>query len=147
MPRSRLKHLISRALILLSVSADKVHVSQPFMKIDITSDRINQIFLVFHIVINFVNAVAFWAILESISGFKPSSVTIFMMVWTRYPFIRTVHASCDGMERDGLRHASLSKTRHMKIFFWVMLRKGYGSLYKASTKEERRQQKAKRRER
>ena len=77
MPRSRLKYLISRALILLSVSADKAHVSQAHRKMDITNDRINlilelmDIFLFFHIVFNFVNAVVFWAIFESISVSNP----------------------------------------------------------------------------
>ena len=32
------------------------------------------------------------------------------------------------------------------FFYWVMLRKGFDGLYKAPTKEERRKQKAKRRE-
>ena len=44
--------------------------------------------------------------------------------------------------------SSLERTSHHFFFFlWVMLGKGHGGLHKAPTKEERRKQKAKRRDR
>ena len=67
------------ALILLSVSAFRVHDSQAYRKIDMTKERsilileLIPMFLLFQIGLSLVRAAVVWAILESISGFDPSS--------------------------------------------------------------------------
>ena len=62
MPRSFLRHLISKPCILLSVSAVSVQDSQAYRNMDMTRDRINlifelsAIFLSFQMVLSFVSA-------------------------------------------------------------------------------------------
>ena len=81
-PRSLRKHLISTALILLSVSAVRVQDSHAYRKTDMTNEGISLIlelmvmFLLLHIGLSLVSVVVVWAILERISGFDPSSVMI-----------------------------------------------------------------------
>ena len=72
-------HLISMACILCS-SAVKIHDSQAFRKMDVTWQRIicilklREMLLSFQISLNLVHANVICAILESISGLKPSSL-------------------------------------------------------------------------
>ena len=82
MPRSFLKHLISMACILFSVSAVNVQDSQAYRNMDMTRERISlifelsAIFLSFQMVLSLVSAAVAWAILARISGLDPSSVMI-----------------------------------------------------------------------
>ena len=68
------------ACILLWSSAVRVHDSQAYRKMDVTRKCISlilelrEIFLSFQTGLSFVNAAVVCAILESISGLKPSSV-------------------------------------------------------------------------
>ena len=70
------------ALILLSVSVFIVHDSQAQRKIDLTKERSSVIlelivmFLLFQMGLSLVRAAVVWAILDSISGFDPSSEII-----------------------------------------------------------------------
>ena len=69
------------ACILLWSSAVRIHDSQAHRKIDVTRERISlilelrEILLPFQTAFNLVNAAVVCAILESISGLGPSSVT------------------------------------------------------------------------
>ena len=77
-----LKHLVSMACILFCRSAERVHVSDAYRKMDMTRERISLIFeltvmfLSFHKGFNLVSAAVVCAILASISGLEPSSVII-----------------------------------------------------------------------
>ena len=76
------KHLISMACILFCRSAERVHVSEAYRKMDMTRERISVIFeltvmfLSFHKSFNLISAAVVCAILASISGSEPSSVII-----------------------------------------------------------------------
>ena len=76
------KHLISMACILFCKSAEWVHVSEAYRKMDMTRERISLIFeltvmfLSFHKGFNLVSAAVVCAILASISGLEPTSVII-----------------------------------------------------------------------
>ena len=76
------KHLISMACILFCRSAERVHVSEAYRKMDMTRGRISLIFeltvmfLSFHKGFNLVSAADICAILASISGLELSSVII-----------------------------------------------------------------------
>ena len=69
---------ISRAWILLSISALKIQLSQAQRKVDKMSVRINlaleasEMFLSLHMIFSLERAAVVWAILERISGFDPS---------------------------------------------------------------------------
>ena len=69
------------ACILLWSSAVRVHDSQAYRKMDVTRERISrflelrEILLSFQTGFSLVNAAVVFAILESISGFEPSSFT------------------------------------------------------------------------
>ena len=82
MPRSFLRHLISMACILFSVSAVNVQDSQAYRNMDMTRERISlifelsAIFLSFQMVLSLASAAVAWAILARISGLDPSSVMI-----------------------------------------------------------------------
>ena len=82
MPRSFLRHLISMACILLSVSAVNVQDSQAYRNMDMTRERISlifelsAIFLSFQMVLSLASAALAWAILARISGLDPSSAMI-----------------------------------------------------------------------
>ena len=82
MPRSFLRHLISMACILLSVSAVSVQDSQAYMNVDMIREHISlifelsAIFLSFQMVLSFASAAVAWAILARISGLDPSSAMI-----------------------------------------------------------------------
>ena len=75
------RHLISMACIFLWSSAVRVHDSQAYRKIDVTRERISRILELRETLLSFqsgfklVNAAVVCAILESISGLEPSSVT------------------------------------------------------------------------
>ena len=75
MPRSFLRHLISMACILLSVSAVSVQYSQAYMNMDMTREP-SAIFLSFQMVLSLASAAVAWAILSSYSGLDPSSAMI-----------------------------------------------------------------------
>ena len=70
------------ACILLSVSAVSVQDSQAYRNMDMTRERISQIFelsaifLSFQMVLSWASAAVAWAILARISGLDPSSVMI-----------------------------------------------------------------------
>ena len=70
--------LISRAWILLSISAVKVQLSQAYRKVDKVSVRISltleasEMFLSLHMIFSLERASVVWAILERISDFDPS---------------------------------------------------------------------------
>ena len=74
-------HLISMAHILLCSCAVRVHDSQTYKKMGVTRERSNHILemremlLLFQTGFNFFNAAVVCAILESVSGLKPSSYT------------------------------------------------------------------------
>ena len=74
----------------------RVHDSQAYRKIDVTRERISRIlelremFLSFQTGFNLVNAAVVCAILESISGFEPSSV----ITEPRYLKLVTVSLIC-----------------------------------------------------
>ena len=73
------KHLISMACILFCRSAERVHVSETYIKMDITRERISlifELFLSFHKGFNLVSAAVVCAIRASMSGLEPSSVII-----------------------------------------------------------------------
>ena len=82
MPRSFLRHLISMACILFSVSAGNVQDSQAYRNMDMTRERISlifelsAIFLSFQMVLSLASAAVAWAILARISGLDPSSAMI-----------------------------------------------------------------------
>ena len=77
MPRSFLRHLISMACILFSVSAVNVQDSQAYRNMDMTRERISLIFeLSFQMVLSLASTAVAWAILAKISGLDPSSVMI-----------------------------------------------------------------------
>ena len=69
------------ARILLWSSAVRVHDSQAYRKMDVTSERISRIFKLGEMLLSFqsgfslVNVAVACVILESISGLEPSSVT------------------------------------------------------------------------
>ena len=69
------------ACILLWSSTVKVHDSQAYRKMDVTRERISRILELREVLLSFqtgfrlVNAAVVCAILESISGLEPSSVT------------------------------------------------------------------------
>ena len=92
MPRSFLRHLISMACILLSVSAVSVQYSQAYRNMDMTRERINLIFelsvifLSFQMILSFSSAAVGWAILARISGLDPSSVIIAPRYYKDTPF-------------------------------------------------------------
>ena len=91
-PRSLRKHLISNACILLSMSAVMVHVSHAYKNMDMARERISLIlelmamFLSFQMTFSLVTAAVVWAVLDSTSGWDPSSDTIA----PRYLKLRTV---------------------------------------------------------
>ena len=70
------------ACILIWSSAVRVHDSQEYWKTDVTKEHISrilelrEILLSFQTGFNLVDAAVVYAILESISGFEPSSVII-----------------------------------------------------------------------
>ena len=74
--------LISKACILLFNSAVRVHVSQVYSKIDMTSARISlilffrEMLLFFHICFSLAIAAKVCAIFERISDFDPSSDSV-----------------------------------------------------------------------
>ena len=76
------KHLISMACVLFYRSAERVHVSEAYIKMDMTRERISLIFeltvmfLSFHQGFNLVSAAVVRAILASISSLEPSYVII-----------------------------------------------------------------------
>ena len=76
------KHLISMAYIHFCRSAERVHVSEAYRKMDMTRERIGLIFeltvmfLSFHKGFNLVSDAVVCAILASISGLEPLSVII-----------------------------------------------------------------------
>ena len=78
-------YLISKACVLFSSSAAKVHDSQAYRNMDMTRKRISFTFdprdmlLSLHIGLRFVRAVVACAIRERTSGFEPSSETIATM--------------------------------------------------------------------
>ena len=82
MPKSFLRHLISMACTLLSVSAGSVQDSQAYRNMDMTRERISlifelsAIFLSFQMVLSLASAAVAWAILARISGLDPSSAMI-----------------------------------------------------------------------
>ena len=82
MPSNFLRHLISMACILLSVSAVRVQDSQAYRNMNMTRERISlifelsAIFLSFQMVLSLASAAVAWAILVRISGLDPSSVMI-----------------------------------------------------------------------
>ena len=69
MPMSFLRHLISMACILLSVSAVSVQDSRAYRNMDMTTERmrlifeLSAIFLSFQMVFSIANAAVVWAIL------------------------------------------------------------------------------------
>ena len=73
MPRSFLRHLISKACILFSVSAVNVQDSQAYRNMDMTRERISlifelsAIFLSFQMVLSLASAAVAWAILARMS--------------------------------------------------------------------------------
>ena len=79
MPRSFLRHLISMACILFSMSAVNVQDLQAYRNMDMTRERISlifelsAIFLSFQMVLSLASAAVAWAILARISGLDPSS--------------------------------------------------------------------------
>ena len=79
MPRSFLRHLISMACILFSISAVNVQDLQAYRNMDMTRERISlifelsAIFLSFQMVLSLASAAVAWAILARISGLDPSS--------------------------------------------------------------------------
>ena len=79
---SFLRHLISMACILLSVSAVSVQDSQAYRNMDMTRERISlifelsAIFLSFQMVLSLASAAVAWAILTRISDLDPSSAMI-----------------------------------------------------------------------
>ena len=73
------KHLIYMACILFCKSAERVHISEAYRKMDMTRERISLIFeltVIFLSDFNLVSAAVVPAILASISGLEPSSVII-----------------------------------------------------------------------
>lgn len=82
MPRSLQTHLVSVACILPVLSVVSVHDSQVYSNIEITKERISQIFklsvkfLQFQMSLIFVSALVVSTMQASISGFTPSCVTI-----------------------------------------------------------------------
>ena len=84
------------ACILLWSSAVGVHDSQAYKKMDVTRERISgilelrEILLSFQTGFNVVNAAVVCAVLESISGLKPSSV----IAEPRYLKLVTVSSFC-----------------------------------------------------
>ena len=74
-------HLISKACVLFSNSAVKVHDSQAYRNMEMTRERISFIFdprdmlLSLQMGVSFVRAAVACAILERISGLEPSSET------------------------------------------------------------------------
>ena len=85
------------ACILLWGSAVRVHDSQAYRKIDVTREcisrilKLREILLSFQTGFNLVNAAVACAILESISGLEPSSVT----TESRYFKLVTVSSFCN----------------------------------------------------
>ena len=93
MPRSFLRHLISMACILFSVSAVNVQDSQAYRNMNVQDSQayrnmdmtrepislifeLSAIFLSFQMVLSLASAAVAWAILARISGLDPSSVMI-----------------------------------------------------------------------
>ena len=82
MPRSFLRHLISMACILFSVSAVNVQDSQAYRNMDMTRElislifKLSAIFLSFQMVLSLASAAVAWAILARMSDLYPSSVMI-----------------------------------------------------------------------
>ena len=82
MPRSFLRHLISMAYILFSVSVVNVQDSHAYRNMDMTRERISlifelsAIFLSFQMVLSLASAAVAWALLARISGLDPSSALI-----------------------------------------------------------------------
>ena len=82
MPRSLLRHLISMACILFSVSAVNVQDSQAYRNMYMTRERISlifepsAIFLSFQRALRLASAAVAWAILARMLGLDPSSAMI-----------------------------------------------------------------------
>ena len=85
------------ASILFCISAERVHVSEAYRKMDMTRERISLIFeltvmfLSFHKGFNLVSAAAVGAILANISGLEPSSVIIDPKVPEAFYCLKSVH--------------------------------------------------------